>query len=162
MLDKFIYNFQNVCGCLTLNKIHIELVSLIICSINDNVTKTSLSPSLEVEKKKCITYSKFNNFVYLNRNSHLLKILRTKSLTRFKHQINVTVVLLSCRSFFQNQSICWKNRIFKCNKFAVSLCMIFAVLYKYLNCDVDKTIDSGHATSTDCNTNYRIILLINC
>ena len=33
ILDKFIYDSQNVCGCLTLNKIHFKLVSLIICSI---------------------------------------------------------------------------------------------------------------------------------
>ena len=38
--------------------------------------------------------------------------------------------------------------------------MIFVVLYKYLNCVVDKTIDTGHTTSTDSNTNNRIILLI--
>ena len=36
--------------------------------------------------------------------------------------------------------------------------MIFVVLYKYLNCAPDKTIDTGHTTNTDCNTNYRIIL----
>ena len=36
--------------------------------------------------------------------------------------------------------------------------MIFAVLYKYLNYGVDKTIDTGHIT--DCNTNYRVILLM--
>ena len=29
--------------------------------------------------------------------------------------------------------------------------MIFAVLYKELNCAADKTIDTGHTTSTDCN-----------
>ena len=34
--------------------------------------------------------------------------------------------------------------------------MIFVVLYKYLNCAVDKTIDTG----IDCNTNYGIILLM--
>ena len=38
--------------------------------------------------------------------------------------------------------------------------MIFVVLYKYLNCAVDKTIDTGHTTSTDCITNYRITLLV--
>ena len=36
--------------------------------------------------------------------------------------------------------------------------MIFVVLYKYLNCVIDKTIDSGDTTSTDCNTKYRKIL----
>ena len=54
--------------------------------------------------------------------------------------------------------------VFKCSKLAVhfklTLGMIFVVLYKYLNCVNDKTIDNGHTTSTDCNTNYRIILLI--
>ena len=34
--------------------------------------------------------------------------------------------------------------------------MIFVVLYKYLNCAVDKTIDTG----IDCNTNHGIILLM--
>ena len=34
------------------------------------------------------------------------------------------------------------------------------VLYKYLNCAVDKTVDNGHTTSTDFNTNNRIILLM--
>ena len=34
------------------------------------------------------------------------------------------------------------------------------VLYKYLNYAVDKIVDTGHATSTDCNTNYRAILLM--
>ena len=29
--------------------------------------------------------------------------------------------------------------------------MIFVVLYKLLNCAADKTIDTGHTTSIDCN-----------
>ena len=29
--------------------------------------------------------------------------------------------------------------------------MIFAVLYKQLNCAADKIIDIGHTASTDCN-----------
>ena len=36
--------------------------------------------------------------------------------------------------------------------------MIFVVLYKYLNCAADETIDTGHIT--DRNTNYRIIVLM--
>ena len=51
-------------------------------------------------------------------------------------------------------------RVFKCNNLAVNfkltLDMIFVVLYKFLNCAVDKTIDTGHIT--DCNTSYKIIL----
>ena len=38
--------------------------------------------------------------------------------------------------------------------------MIFVVLSKYLNFAVDKTFDTGHAAGTDCNTNYRTILLM--
>ena len=38
--------------------------------------------------------------------------------------------------------------------------MIFVVLYKNVNCAVDKTIDTGLTTSIDFNTNDRIILLI--
>ena len=34
------------------------------------------------------------------------------------------------------------------------------VLYKCLNCAVDKTIHTGHTASTDCNTKYKIILLV--
>ena len=29
--------------------------------------------------------------------------------------------------------------------------MILLVIYKYLNCAADKTIDRGHTGSTDCN-----------
>ena len=29
--------------------------------------------------------------------------------------------------------------------------MIFVVLYKWLNCAADKTIDAGHTANTDCN-----------
>ena len=56
------------------------------------------------------------------------------------------------------------NEIIKCNKLAVYfeliLGIIFVVQYKYLNCAVYKTISTGHTTSTDCNTNHRVILLI--
>ena len=38
--------------------------------------------------------------------------------------------------------------------------MIFVVLHKYLNCAADKTIDTAHTASTDCNTNYSIIILM--
>ena len=33
----------------------------------------------------------------------------------------------------------------------LTLDMIFVVLYKQLNCAVDKTIDAGHTAVTDCN-----------
>ena len=83
--------------------------------------------------------------------------LRIKSLNCLKHEINITVALLFCGSFFQYKSVF-------CNKLAVHfqliLGMIFLVLHNDLNCAVDKTIDTGHTTTTDCNINYRIILLM--
>ena len=56
------------------------------------------------------------------------------------------------------------NRVFKCDKLAVRFKFtlgIFVVLYKYLDCAVDKT-GSGCNTNYwgDCNTNYRIIPLM--
>ena len=94
--------------------------------------------------------------MYLNRNFHLLDgNLRVKSLTRFKHKLNITVVLLSCGSFFKYESVFCVNGIFESNKLAVhfklTLDMTFVVLNKYLNCAADKTIDGDHTASTDCN-----------
>ena len=37
---------------------------------------------------------------------------------------------------------------------------MYVALWKYLYCVVDKTIDTGHTTSTDCNTKYKVILLM--
>ena len=38
ILDKLIHASQNVCGCLSLKEMHMELTSLIIYSINYNLT----------------------------------------------------------------------------------------------------------------------------
>ena len=38
--------------------------------------------------------------------------------------------------------------------------MTFVVLYKYLTCAADITIDGGHSASTNCTINYRVILLM--
>ena len=38
--------------------------------------------------------------------------------------------------------------------------MKFVIPYKYFNCAVDETIDTGPTASTDCNTNYGIMLLM--
>ena len=73
ILDKLIHNSQNICGCLTLNAMLIKLTFLIICVINDNLTNTPSTPPPEGEKSNTV-YSTFNNFVYLNRNFHLLEI----------------------------------------------------------------------------------------
>ena len=59
-----------------------------------------------------------------------------KYLTCFKHQINITVVFLSCGSFFKYQSVFWVNGVFECNKFVhkLTLDMIFVVLIVKLYC----------------------------
>ena len=49
----------------------------------------------------------------------------------------------------------WVNGVFRCNnlvvQFKLTLDMMPVVLYKYLSCAPDKTIDAGHTTSGDCN-----------
>ena len=40
ILEKLIHDSRNVCVCLTLNEIHTELASLIICLINGSLTNT--------------------------------------------------------------------------------------------------------------------------
>ena len=50
ILDKLINDFQNVCACLTLNEVHIELASLTICLIIGNLTNTSSTHPPEVKK----------------------------------------------------------------------------------------------------------------
>ena len=49
-LNKHIYDSRNVCGCLTLNEMLIELALLIIYSIKDNLTNTSSTPPPEIKK----------------------------------------------------------------------------------------------------------------
>ena len=51
---KLINDYQNVCECLKLNEMHIELAYLIICSINYNLTKTSSTPLPEKKALLCI------------------------------------------------------------------------------------------------------------
>ena len=44
----------NICGCLTLNVMHIKFLSLIICLINGNCTKMSSTHPPEGKKQYCI------------------------------------------------------------------------------------------------------------
>ena len=73
-IDKLIHASRNICGCLTLNEIHIKLTSLIIFSSNDSPINASSTPPPEGEKAVFSLYSTFNNFVYHNRKLHLLEI----------------------------------------------------------------------------------------
>ena len=50
-LHKLIRDSENVCGCLTLDEMYIELASLIICSINENLTNTSSATPLKQKKE---------------------------------------------------------------------------------------------------------------
>ena len=76
MLHKLNHNSRNACGCLNLDEMYIELASLIISSINENLTNTSSTspPEVYIYVYIYFIYSKFNDFVYLNRPFHLLKI----------------------------------------------------------------------------------------
>ena len=54
ILDKLVNDSQNICGCLTLNEMHIKSTSLVIFSINGNLTNTSSTPPPEEKKQYCI------------------------------------------------------------------------------------------------------------
>ena len=73
IFDKLTHNFQNVCGYWTLNEPNNEITSLMICLIKYNLINTSSThPPVATEKSSLSIY--FNNFVYLKRNEHSLKI----------------------------------------------------------------------------------------
>ena len=74
ILDKLIHDSQNVCGYLTLNKMHIKLTSLIISFINDNLKNASSTPPPKVKKKNSTVYSTFDSFVYLSKKFYSLEI----------------------------------------------------------------------------------------
>ena len=59
-----------------------------------------------------------------------------------------------------NQNNCCATVLLLAVHFNLILGMIFGDLYKYVNCALDETIDTGHTTRTDCDTYYRIILLM--
>ena len=75
ILDKLIYNFQNVCGCLTLNEMLIKLVSLIICSINDNLSNTSSTPPPEVKERGLYMVHLIINSFNLNFKDKIFNLL---------------------------------------------------------------------------------------
>ena len=74
ILDKLVNDSQNICECLTLNEMHIKSTSLVIFSINGNLTSPTHHQHLHLKKKNSTVYSTISNFVYLNRNFHLLEI----------------------------------------------------------------------------------------
>ena len=93
ILGKFNHNSWNVCGCLTLNEMHIELAFLIIYLIN-NLTNTFNW------NKRTVLYI-VNLIILCTSTEILIGNLRTKYLTYLKHQINKTAVLMLCGSYFQ-------------------------------------------------------------
>ena len=93
ILGKLNHNSWNVCGCLTLNEMHIELAFLIICLINNLTNTFNWS-------KRTVLYI-VNLIILCTSTETLIGNLRTKYLTCLKHQINKTVVLMLCGSYFQ-------------------------------------------------------------
>ena len=94
ILGKLSHDSWNVCECLTPNEMHIELTSMIICLINTNLMDTftwSKRTVLYIVNLICVHQQKLS----------LIENLRTKYLTCLKHQINKTVVLMFCGSYFQ-------------------------------------------------------------
>ena len=83
ILGKLSHDFWNVCGCLTLNEMHIELASLIICSIDNNLANI-------------FTWSKRTVFYIVNLIILCTSTETSKYLTCLKHQINKTVEKQKC------------------------------------------------------------------
>ena len=83
-MDKLIHDSWNVCECLTLNEMHIQLASLIVCLINYNLTNTLSTPPPEV--KKTVLYIVHLIIFSSWKESSIYLRLRLKSLTYFKHQ----------------------------------------------------------------------------
>ena len=102
-LNKLIYDFRNICGCLTLNEMLIKLASLIICSINDNLTKMSSTPNYsedyEIFAIKCEIY--LYDLTHFGRNYfssiccscvHLNKNLVCCHCKRLRHALNTDTI----------------------------------------------------------------------
>ena len=53
-LEKLFQGFKNVCGCLALNKMQIEVAPLIVLLINYNLTYTLSKTPPDVKKSICI------------------------------------------------------------------------------------------------------------
>ena len=137
---------------------HIELAFLIIYSIDNNLTNTftwskrtvlfvvnlillctSTGTSINWKFKDKI----FNFFEAPDKQSCCDNVLR-----KF---LPVLIFFFSFFFFGRGRGVeGGVNRVSKCNKLAVhfklTLEMVLVVLYKYLNCAVDKTIDTGYTT----------------
>ena len=81
--------------CLILKELNFVFVSVITCSIDDNLINTS-------------TWRKRNRYYNVLIKKLFIENLRIKFLSIFQHQINITVMLLSRGSFStSNQSFEW-------------------------------------------------------
>ena len=96
-LDKLMHDSQNICGCLTLNAMHIKLASLIIWSINGILINKSLTYLPQV--KKTVLYIVHIIILCISTVTFIYWKLNDKTLNFFKRKINITVVLLSCGVF---------------------------------------------------------------
>ena len=81
ILHKFIHDSQNACACLTLNKTHIKLASLILCSINYNLPNTSWTPPPEVTVlyivNLVVLYSSKETYLYWKGKNKIFNLFET-------------------------------------------------------------------------------------
>ena len=67
ILEKFIQDSRNDCGCFTPNEMHIKLTSLIIYLIKYNLTNTSSTPP--PEEKKTVLYITHLIILYIRKTA---------------------------------------------------------------------------------------------
>ena len=95
-LKFFMIHKMYSCLCITLKEIDLVFVSVIICSIADNLINTS------IWRERNKYYSELiQKCFFCEKKLPFIQNLRIKYPSCFKNQINMNVVLLSCRSLIK-------------------------------------------------------------
>ena len=93
ILGKLSHDFWNVCGCLTLNEMHIELASLIICSIDSNLSNTFTWSERTVNLIiSCISRETSMNWKFMDKIFNFLEAPNKQNCGKLK---------MLCGSYFQ-------------------------------------------------------------
>ena len=104
-LKFFMIHKMYGCLCITLKEIDLVFVSVIICSIADNLINTSIWR----ERNKYYSELIQKRF-FCEKKLPLIQNLRTKYSSCFKDQININVVLLSCGSLIKSRA--WRMQFY--------------------------------------------------
>ena len=105
-LKFFMIHKMYGCLCITLKEIDLVFVSVIICSIADNLINTS------IWRERNKYYSELiRKYFFCEKKLPLIQNLRVKYPSCFKDQITINAVLLSCGSLIKSRA--WHMRFYK-------------------------------------------------